>query len=131
MYKITYNNQTIESNDIEEVVLKIQELNNGNTLEKQMVMVEKDDLQTLEIALAMGGKSILIYTPATDDEDIKISCNETVDRAKSDDIIIRAFDGETEKFSASNTVDFELATKVLKGFLSDEDFLMLGDWYCY
>lgn len=131
MFKIIYNSKIIEKNLFEEVVETVEQLNNGSVIQEQMVLVEKEDHQTLEIAVAMNGKSILFYTPSTDEADMKISCNETVDRAKSDDILIKAFDGETEKFSASNIVDFEIALKVLKAFLCDEDFLLIGDWYSY
>ncbi len=53
------------------------------------MVVEKVDGGYMEVALGLGGLSIINYTPEDEEEPSIATCNATIDRAKSDEIRIK------------------------------------------
>ena len=131
MIKLSYNLQTMELETKEKVLNEIQSIIDGNKVKQQLVVVELDNGDSLEIGLGMGDESLLFYIPADENEDILISCNDTISNAKSEDLVISHADGSEIECSKSDLVELKDALKVLVAFLDKKEILDIVDWYAY
>lgn len=93
------------------------------------VVVEKVDGGYMEVALGLGNLSIINYTPEDEDEPSIVTCNATIDRAKSDEIKIKDLSEEDYQAFSSNTIPMEQALQVVRRYLEGESFTDLCDWY--
>jgi hypothetical protein len=130
MYELFYNQVTEVLQTSEEVLLRINEIQNKET-EAKLVAISTEANGSMEIAVGMGDKSIVFYTPEAEDENACISCNEFVDRAKIEDFQILDANNEKCDFSVANFVNFANALLVMKAFLNKEEFWDFVDWYEY
>lgn len=130
MIKVIYNNIENELGTNEEVLELVKRINQEKLVEQQLVVIERQDLSVLEIALGMGQESVMFYIPASE-EDIIVSCNELVDRAKTEAVkVTHALEEEVECTSC-NIVPFDSAINTLEAFLQGKEFINFVDWYVY
>jgi len=131
MYTIYYLEDEREAFSVDEALDVLSKLESDQVVDHHLVVVETDEDGIMEIALGMGGDSLLIYIPSNDDDDMKISCNSNIDRAKSEELILSHPSGDEVECSASNIVSFNEAMEVVTLFLNGEDFMDKLDWYSY
>lgn len=131
MIKLSYNQKTMELETKEKVLDEIQSIIAGNKVKRQLVVVELDNGDILEIGLGMEEESLMFFIPSDDNEDVLISCNETIANAKSEDIVVTHADGSEIECSKSDLVELKDALKVLDLFLDKKEIFDIVDWYAY
>lgn len=131
MYKIYYGKETESFDSVEEVMNRMKVINEEKVYVSQFVSIEYENHGSLEFALGMGDESVLLYVPNEESEDVLISCNDLITRAKSEDVEIADISGEVEIFTTANLVYFYEVLVVLEAFLKGEDFIHFIDWYAY
>jgi hypothetical protein len=131
MYSIIYNETKEQVDSKDEVLAVIHKLLGQAAEPIQFAIVGFENHGSMEVAYGMGEGTILFYVPESDEEDIKISCNELVDRAKSETIVIHhPIEGEIDCY-ASNLVTIDKGMKALEAYLGGKPFANIVDWYCY
>lgn len=99
--------------------------------EHQLIIIEKDEKSSLEVGVGMGDQSMVLYVPEDEAEDMKITCNEFVDRAKTEDLVLKNINNESSTFTIANIILLEEAREIIEAYLSDEAFTTIADWYTY
>lgn len=99
--------------------------------EHQLIIIEKDEKSSLEVGVGMGDQSMVLYVPDDEAEDMKITCNEFVDRAKTEDLVLKNINNESSTFTIANIILLEEAREIIEAYLSDEAFTTIADWYTY
>lgn len=130
MFRVIYNKEEVELSSVDKVIELITRINSEKLVDKQLVVVESE-YGTMEIGLGMGSDSVLFFIPVSEDEDIKVSCNELVDRAKTDIVEINHVLDEEVECTSCNIVPLESAIMTLEAFLQAKEFTNFVDWYSY
>lgn len=131
MYKI-YDGQTMENfESVEGVISRLKAINENETSVGKFVSIEYENHGSLEVALGMSEESVVFYVPEDENEDVLISCNDLITRAKSEEIEIADVSGEVDQYTTANLVHFYEALEVLEAFLKGEEFIHFIDWYVY
>jgi hypothetical protein len=112
--------------------LLIRKINEEKLVDKQPVVIETQEFGVLEIGLGMGEESMMFFIPESEEEDIRVSCNELVDRAKTEQIkISHALEEEEVECTSCNIVSFSNVMYTLEAFLEGKEFINFVDWYTY
>lgn len=131
MYKIFYKDQNVDLDVKDQVIDFIKKLSDEDKVKNQMVVIDSEELGSMEIALGMGEESIVFFIPVSEEEDIKVTCNQYVDRAKSEDVIVGHPLDEDIVCAESNLISLQDAFDILEMFLNKEDIFTKVDWYSY
>lgn len=131
MIKVFYNKTEEELSTIEEVIILIKKINEEKLVDKQLVVVETEGSGVMELGLGMGDESVIFYIPNSEEEDVIVSCNELVDRAKTENLPMTHVFDELVECTTCNVVSFENAIFTLEAFLQGKEFINFVDWYSY
>lgn len=130
MFTIIYK-ETQEPIETKEAIIQWLNHKNQEKPDKQFVMIEKENGDSMDFAIGLDQETIIFYVPQAEEEAIKITCNESVNRSKGTVIILDHPVEETVELSNSNTISFEEGIEILSLFLDNQAFIQLADWYSY
>ena len=115
--------------DIDQTIIYLKEQMEKEQEEANFLVVKKLDAGYIEIARGLGDLSIIYYTPEDEREPMIVTCNKTVDRAKSNPLRVRDLSQEYCEVTSSNTIPKEKAIEITKRYLQGQEFKELCDWY--
>ncbi len=123
--------ETVTFNSKEELMHAFDAITGTAQYNHQLIIIEKDEASSLEVGIGMGDQSMILYVPENEEEDMKITCNEFVDRAKTEELVMHELGDETSTFTTANIILLEDAKEIIKAYLDGEEFLRIADWYTY
>ncbi len=135
MYKIFCNHKEYEIKYAQDVISfindkKIQMEKNSSP---QIVIIKSDKTKAyLEIGIGIKDESILFFVPASDYDDMKISCcnNKELINSKND-IEFTTFKGSKFYCSKYNLIEYNKALEELKYYLNYNKISKHITWYAY
>lgn len=122
---------TVSYDKTEDVMRYIDTLIAEASYDHQLIVVEKDEDSYIEVGIGMEDQSVVIYVPEDPTEEMKITCNEFVDRAKTEDLVMQGLDDEASTLTIANIILLEEAKAIIEAYLDGENFLNIADWYTY
>ena len=131
MFRVNYNEVNEELDTVEKVMSLIKKINDDKLVDKQLVVIETEDKGVIELGLGMGDDSVVYYIPESEEEDVLVSCNKLVERAKTEAVNISHVFGDEVECTIGNIVSLDHGLKILEAFLNGEEFIDIVDWYAY
>lgn len=114
----------------EELINRVKEYNENEIYNNRTIIAEREDGEFIEIVFRTDNETVLIYG-SENLPDYKITCNDSIGRAKGEEFEIIDFSNEAIILSNSNLISIELGYEILKEFLNQDEFFHLSDWYSF
>lgn len=131
MFRVNYNKVSEDLDTVDKVMSLIRKINIDKLVNNQLVVIETEDKGVIELGLGMEEKSVVFYIPESEEEDVLVSCNKLVERAKTEAVNVSHVFGDEVECTIGNIVSLDNGLKILEAFLNGEEFIDIVDWYAY
>lgn len=132
MYRVTVENQCIESISKQGVMASLYKSMQATTNSSKEVCITMDlESCVLDVWRVDSDKFVLFYNPLDINEDYKISCSRKIEDMDSDTFELQDNSHRLNGCSKYNLISMEQAIKEIGRIVNNGDILLSDNWYSY